>query len=117
MARGERVLRHNAVRDLIYSWCERGCLRPEREKVGLLLPQRPDDVRSARGRPADVFLPAFLGRPTAIDFAITAPQRLDVLGSQGGASAASVYTDHKKRHLDSAAACAAQHVDYWRLGA
>ena len=27
-----------------------------------------------------VFLPAFLGRPTVIDFAITAPQRLGVLG-------------------------------------
>ena len=115
MAGGGRVLRHNALRDLVFSWCERGCLRPEREKVGLLLPQRPDDVRSARRRPADVFLPAFLGRPTAIDFAITAPQRLDVLGSQGGASAASVYTDHKKRHLDTAAACAAQHVEFLPL--
>ena len=52
---------------------------------------------------------------SAIDFAITAPQRLDVLGSQGGASAASVYTDHKKRHLDTAAACAAQHVEFLPL--
>ena len=93
IAGGERTLPHNALRDLVYSWAERGCLRPEREKAGLLLPQRPDDVSSARRRPADVFLSAFL------DFAVTAPQRVDVLGSPGGASAASVYTDHKKRHL------------------
>lgn len=81
MAGGERTLRHNALRDLVCSWAQRGCLRPEREKAGLLLPhlQKPDDVSSARRRPADVFLPAFLGRPTAIDFAITAPQRVDVL--------------------------------------
>ena len=37
------------------------------------------------------------------------------MGSQGGASAASVYTDHKKRHLDTAAACAAQHVEFLPL--
>ena len=104
IAGGERTLPHNALRDLVYSWAERGCLRPEREKAGLLLPQRPDDVSSARRR-----------RPTALDFAVTAPQRVDVLGSQGGASAASVYTDHKKRHLDTAAACKAQHVEFLPL--
>ncbi|CAK9077759.1 unnamed protein product [Durusdinium trenchii] len=35
--------------------------------------------------------------------------------SHGGASAASVYTDHKKRHLDTAAACKAQHVEFLPL--
>ena len=114
-AGGERTQRHNALRDLIYQWAERGCLRPEREKAGLLLPQSPDDVSSARRRPADLYLPAFLGRPTAIDFAITAPQRLDVLGSHGGASAASLYTEHKRKHLDTAQACAAQHVEFLPL--
>ena len=114
-AGGERTQRHNALRDLIYQWAERGCLRPEREKAGLLLPQSPDDVSSARRRPADLYLPAFLGRPTAIDFAIAAPQRLDVLGSHGGASAASLYTEHKRKHLDTAQACAAQHVEFLPL--
>ena len=47
------------------------------------LPQQPDDLSAARRRPADVFLPSFQGRPTAIDFAVTAPQRLDVLGAPG----------------------------------
>ena len=56
LAGGERVLRHNALRDLVYSWAERACLRPEKERAGLLLPQRPDDVSSARRRPADVYL-------------------------------------------------------------
>ena len=70
LAGGERVLRHNALRDLVYSWAERACLRPEKERAGLLLPQRPDDVSSARRRPADVYLPSFLGRPTALDFAV-----------------------------------------------
>ena len=112
VAGGERVLRHNALRDLVFSWAERGCLRPEREKPGLLLPQQPDDLSSARRRPADVFLPSFLGRPTAFDFAVTAPQRLDALGPRGGTSAAEAYTAHKRQHLDTAATCAAQNVTF-----
>ena len=112
MADGERTLRHNALRDLVRSWAERGCLRPEREKAGLLLPQRPDDAASARRRPADVFLPSFLGRPTTLDFAVTAPQRLDALGGSGNTSAAEAYGACKRRHLDTADACAAQHVTF-----
>ena len=112
-AGGERVLRHNALRDLVFRWAERAALRPEKEKAGLLLPQRPDEVScSARRRPADVFLPSFHGRPTAFDFAIPAPQRLDMLGSGKGPSAAAAYSDHKRSHLGTAAACAAQHVHF-----
>ena len=112
LAGGERVLRHNALRDLVYSWAERACLRPEKERAGLLLPQRPDDVSSARRRPADVYLPSFLGRPTALDFAVTAPQQLDVLGARGATTAAVAYADDKRRHLDTAAACEAQQVAF-----
>ncbi|CAE7200052.1 nipblb [Symbiodinium natans] len=71
VAGGERTLRHNAVRNLVCSWAERGVLQPERERAGLLLPQRPDEAALARRRPADVFLPAFRGTPTALDFAVT----------------------------------------------
>ena len=65
-----------------------------------------------RRRPADVFLPSFLGRPTALDFAVTAPQRLDALGPRGGTSAAEAYTARKRQHLDTAATCAAQNVTF-----
>lgn len=112
VAGGERASRHNALRDLVYSWAERRCLRPEKEKAGLLRPQSPDDASSARRRPADVFLPAYLGHPTAFDFAVTAPQRLGVLGSRGGLSAAEAYAERKRQHLDTAAACAAQQVHF-----
>ena len=47
----ERLLRCNNLRDLIFSSCQRGCLRPARGKVGSLLSQRPDDMTSARRRP------------------------------------------------------------------
>ena len=106
-----------SLRDLVYRWAERACLRPEREKSGLLRPQRPDDVSSSHRRPADVFLPSFLGHPPALDFAITAPQRLDVLGARGSESAAVAYSEHKRRHFGTSAACAAQQVTFqpmWR---
>ena len=115
---GEHTLRHNALRDLVFQWCERGCLRPERERPGLLLPQQSDDLSAARHRPADVFLPSFQGRPIAIDFAVTAPQRLDVLGTPGSytpAAAAAAYSEHKRKHLDTEAVCRAQNVHFLSL--
>ena len=48
-----------------------------------------------------------MGGPTAFDFAVTAPQRRDVLldAGRGGGSAAAAYADVKCRHLDTAAVC------------
>ena len=48
-----------------------------------------------------------MGGPTAFDFAVTAPQRRDVLldAGRGGGSAAAAYADVKRRHLDTAAVC------------
>ena len=107
VAGGERNQRHNSLRDLVHGWAEKAGLQPERERAGLLLPQSPDDASSARRRPADLYLPSFHGRPTAFDFAVTAPQRLDVLveAGRGGGSAASAYADVKRRHLDTAQVC------------
>ena len=85
-AGGERTQRHHAVRDLVYEWCKRGGLRPERERPGLLLPTSPEDVtnNAAGRRPADVYLPAFAGAPAAFDFAIA-------LASQQAGAAAEAY--------------------------
>ena len=67
----------------------------------------PDDASSARRRPADLYLPSFHGRPTTFNFAVTAPQRLDVLveAGRGGGSAASAYADVKRRYLDTTKVC------------
>ena len=62
-AGGERTLRHHAIRDLLYTWTARAGLQPEREKTGLLLPQRPEDHNLAGRRPADLFVPSYLGSP------------------------------------------------------
>ena len=114
VAGGERSQRHHAVRDIVNAWAHRGGLRPERERPGLLLPQSPDDVSSARRRPADVYLPAFAGSPAALDFAITAPQRQETLAqaSHIPLAAAAAYARHKESHLQTAQSCQAQGVRF-----
>ena len=115
VAGGERTQRHHAVRDLVSGWCHRAGLRPEREKPGLLLPQGPDDTQNHHARrPADVYVPAFAGSPTACDFAITAPQRQETLAqaSVRTAAAAVAYAQHKESHLQTAQACEHQGVKF-----
>ena len=109
------ILRHHAVRDLVHTWCQSAGLRPEREKFGLLLPTGPEDMNNSQARrPADVYLPAFAGSPTAFDFAITAPQRQETLAqaSVRTAAAAEAYARHKELHLHTAQACEQQGVKF-----
>ncbi|CAE7241269.1 unnamed protein product, partial [Symbiodinium pilosum] len=113
-AGGERNQRHNSLRDLLASWAARAGLQPELEKPGLLLPQRPEDARVERRRPADVYLPALARTPAALDLAVTAPQRQESLAQAGQQSlaAAASYAEAKAAHLQTARACAEQGVRF-----
>ena len=116
-AGGERTLRHHALRDLLCSCAERAGLQPEREKPGLLLPQRPEDSGLARRRPADIYVPSYLGSPVAFDLAVTGPQRQETLGAAARKSlaAATAYADVKRAHQDTASVCQAQGVRFLPL--
>ncbi|CAE6916367.1 unnamed protein product [Symbiodinium natans] len=111
---GERTLHHNAVRDLVCSWATRAGLQPEKEKPNLLLPQRPEDSHLARKRPADIFIPCLEGTPSALDFAITGPQRMESLpqAAAEAVSAAAAYAAVKASHHDTAAVCTVQGVKF-----
>ena len=113
-AGGERTVRHHALRDILATWVDRAGLQPEKEKGGLLLPQHPDDSSSIRRRPADLYVPSYLGSPTAFDLAVTAPSRQATLGEAARTSlaAASAYADTKAAHLETAAACRGQGVEF-----
>ena len=117
-AGGERTLRHTARRDLLQcSWVDRAGLQPEREKPQVLLPQRPEDHGLDRRRPADIFVPSYLGAPLAFDLAVTGPQRLETLAeaSRKSLAAATSYAAVKKAHLDTAATCQSQGVRFLPL--
>ena len=111
-AGGDRTLRHNALRDYIYNFAKRAGLNPEREKQGLLLPT---DGSNTRRRPADVYLPRWIrGSPAALDFAVTAPQRQEILGtsSKQAMAAADEYVCFKREHLDTDRLCREAGVEF-----
>jgi hypothetical protein len=114
VAGGEKTLRHTAVRDALCKWAERAGLQPEKERPGLLLPQRPEDVGTQNRRPADIFLPSLHGSPAALDLAITAPQRQDVVvqGATSALAAASAYAASKAAYLNTAQLCSQQGVNF-----
>eukprot|EP00662_Eupelagonemidae_sp_cell21_P057239 gene57239-biopygen50387 len=103
---GDRTLRHNALRNLTYHYCNAAGLRPELEKPGLLRPRLLEGVAEedgqqrggARGpdgrRPADVYLPCWrVGRPAALDFAVTSGLRIGAVGESAadGSAATTLY--------------------------
>ena len=95
---GDRTVRHNAVRDQVYSELRAGGVAAEREKAGLL-PGRPKEdglpsPAQAR-RPADVWIPGCDARlPRAIDFAVTSGLRCPTLGANESDIAA-VFADYE----------------------
>ena len=114
VAGGEKTLRHTAVRDAICKWADRAGLQPDKERAGLLLPQRPEDAGAEHRRPADIYLPSLHGSPAALDLAITAPQRQEVVGQAAvsALAAASQYAAKKASHLNTANLCAQQGVRF-----
>ncbi len=81
MCSGDRTIRHNAIRNIVFEEVAGAGLRPDREKAGLL-PSRPasDGLPSGTGRrPADVWMPrGSSGQGEALDFAVTSGLRNDL---------------------------------------
>ena len=132
--KGDRVVRHNAIRNVFYEEAGQASLRPEREKAGLL-PKRPleDGLGATTGtrRPADVWFPRGPdGRGVAHDFACTSGLRSDLLARtvENPFSVFEAYEDFKRGHLDTERSCEEQgfafqpmvleaHAGAWSLAA
>ena len=66
---GERITRHNALRDVLFSTCQQAALAPLREDRALL--------PGTEARPADILLPHWTGgRDTALDITVVNPLQL-----------------------------------------
>jgi len=111
---GDRTLRHNALRDLVFKEAQLASLRPEKEKPGLL-PARPDDEtiqgeRTLSGRrPADGWLPAWQGSACALDFAATSGMQATMLHASrtDGSAALVAYESKKRSYKDTGELCRA----------
>jgi hypothetical protein len=111
---GDRTIRHDAVRDLVFEEAMGGNLRPEREKAGLLPPRPEADSLPALTpngrRPADVWLPrGGSRRGEALDFAVSSAMRGDTFrqAAETPETVFAKYEKHKREYLNTAQACEA----------
>jgi hypothetical protein len=124
---GDRTLRHHALRNLVYRSCIAAGLCPVLEKPGLLRPrphigsvaENGNDPTAPAGsdarRPGDVWLPHWrLGRPAALDFAVTSGLQVGSLvgSAKDGGSPALAYELHKRSFLNTAALCEDVGLDF-----
>jgi len=118
MAGGDVVLRHNAVRDILYWFCSRGRLAPQLEKVGLL---EDDAIVVNLRRPADVLANVRTSRSdrsrperTAIDVKVINGLGQSHFGASliCGRSAAEAYRITQLEHLNTQSLCAARGITY-----
>lgn len=74
---GDRIARHNSIRDIIFCAAQSAALAPTRERPGL--------ISNSLSRPADIFIPTWRhGRPAALDVTVISP--LQQLTLEGAAS-------------------------------
>ncbi|CAE8583505.1 unnamed protein product [Polarella glacialis] len=99
----------------MFAFCvQEAGIQVELDRPGLLLPMRPHEPRNAR-RPADVCLPQWYGGlPAALDFAVTSPNQVAYVGTAANVAlhASISYSETKRAHLNTAAACAAPGVTF-----
>jgi hypothetical protein len=126
MSGGDQVYEHNAVRDVIFDFCERGRLRPKLEEPNLLAS---GSQANSRERPADVLviphialarqLPdgsrAIRAERVCFDFAV-----INALGANHwsltadvGGQAAEEYDSFKRRRNNTEERCAQQGLRFW----
>ena len=119
--RGDRTIRHNVIRNLVFQEARDAGCAPEQEKGNLLpgrsledgAPPRQDAPPNSdeQRRPADIWLPRGVGErvagPAALDFAIASGLRADRVerAKEGGQAIADDYAAVKCAHLDTGQKC------------
>ena len=69
---GDRISRHNSIRDVVFTAAQSAALAPSKETLGL--------APGSLSRPADVFLPSWsCGRPAALDIHVISPLQQQTL--------------------------------------
>ena len=66
---GERIYRHNVLRNALYDTCKQASLAPAKEQSAL--------IPGSQARPADIYLPGLAdGRDTALDVCVVSPLQI-----------------------------------------
>jgi hypothetical protein len=81
------TVRHNRIRDALFSLCALGGFSPDKERGGM---------HNDPSRPADLFLPSYsLGKPAALDVTVVSPLIIENLGVAGVLDVVSKAEDEK----------------------
>jgi hypothetical protein len=100
---GDRIWRHDVVKDAIYHMCQAAGLNPRKES----------HVSSSNDRPGDIFLPCWsLGQPAAFDVSITSPLQPAILLSAAESSHAASGAREAQKMKKYAAMCSQEGVNF-----
>ena len=111
--KGDRTIRHNALRNCTFRFARASNLNPQREKPGLL-PPRPEseaikeNAHPSGRRPADIWMPTWCdGGPVAFDFAVTSGMKSTDLHRSAIDHTSTVveYEATKRNYLSTATQC------------
>ena len=102
---GERIARHNHLRDALHATAVAAALGPLREERALL----PGNDK----RPADVFIPNWSqGRDTALDITVISPMRLDLMAKEAETPGHALMQAYQRKMRQVGDACELQGIAF-----
>ena len=105
---GERIARHNMLRDAIYQAASQAALRPAREEQALL--------PGSESRPADIFLPSFdKGRDCALDVTVVSPLQQALISKASEEPGAALTFAYDRKIRQSYDACHKEGISFLPL--
>ena len=101
---GDRISRHNAIRDVLFSAAKSDALAPSRE-----MPYLPNSL----SRPADILLPTWSrGRPAALDVHIISPLQQQIMGESASTPGHALQVGVHRKLTSHLSACHSAGVDF-----
>ena len=95
---GERISRHNHLRDALYNTASQACLGPTREDRAL--------IPGSEARPADVLIPNWThGKDTALDVTVVNPLQAALVNQAATTPGHALSTRHKEKMSKHGEAC------------
>ena len=102
---GDRISRHNAIRDVLFSAAQSAALAPLREMPHL--------ISNSLSRPADIFFPIWSrGRPAALDVHVISPLQQLTMGGAASTPGHALQVGIQRKLTSHLSACRSAGVDF-----
>ena len=102
---GDRISRHNAIRDVVFSAAQSAALAPSKKTPNL--------VPDSSVRPADVLLPNWnRGRPAAVDVHVISPLQQQTLGEAASTPGHALQVGVRRKLVSNLSACRSVGVEF-----